>query len=42
MHLQQGSVSVDGSLAYASQQAWIFYGTIQDNILMGEPLDLPR
>ncbi|XP_070761382.1 ATP-binding cassette sub-family C member 12-like [Enoplosus armatus] len=42
MHLQQGSVSVDGSIAYASQQAWIFYGTVQDNILMGEPLNRSR
>ncbi|XP_034536168.1 multidrug resistance-associated protein 9-like [Notolabrus celidotus] len=42
MHLQQGSVSVDGSIAYVSQQAWIFYGTVQDNILMGEPLDQSR
>uniref|UniRef100_UPI0037E9291E ATP-binding cassette sub-family C member 12-like n=1 Tax=Semicossyphus pulcher TaxID=241346 RepID=UPI0037E9291E len=42
MHLQQGSVCVDGSIAYVSQQAWIFYGTVQDNILMGEPLDRSR
>ncbi|XP_065808672.1 ATP-binding cassette sub-family C member 12-like [Labrus bergylta] len=42
MHLQQGSVSVDGSIAYLSRQAWIFYGTVQDNILMGEPLDRSR
>uniref|UniRef100_A0A3B4TY48 ATP-binding cassette, sub-family C (CFTR/MRP), member 12 n=1 Tax=Seriola dumerili TaxID=41447 RepID=A0A3B4TY48_SERDU len=42
MHLHQGSVSVDGSIAYTSQQAWVFYGTVQDNILMGEPLDRSR
>ncbi|XP_074481275.1 ATP-binding cassette sub-family C member 12-like [Sebastes fasciatus] len=42
MHLQQGSVSVEGSIAFASQQAWIFYGTVQDNILMGEALDQSR
>ncbi|KAG7239593.1 hypothetical protein INR49_028745, partial [Caranx melampygus] len=42
MHLHQGSISVDGSIAYASQQPWIFYGTVQDNILMGEPLDRSR
>ncbi|KAM7405574.1 hypothetical protein PAMP_000014 [Pampus punctatissimus] len=42
MHLHQGSVSVHGSIAYASQQAWIFYGTVQDNILMGERLDHHR
>ncbi|KAL7405542.1 hypothetical protein ABVT39_002847 [Epinephelus coioides] len=42
LHLQQGSVAVDGSIAYVSQQAWIFYGTVQDNILMGEPMDRSR
>ncbi|XP_030620675.1 multidrug resistance-associated protein 9 isoform X2 [Chanos chanos] len=42
MHLLNGSVSVDGSFAYVSQQAWIFHGTVQDNILMGEPFDQAR
>ncbi|XP_029904550.1 multidrug resistance-associated protein 9-like [Myripristis murdjan] len=42
MHLLHGSVAVDGRLAYVSQQAWIFYGTIRDNILMGEPFDRDR
>uniref|UniRef100_A0A3B5AC39 ATP-binding cassette sub-family C member 5 n=1 Tax=Stegastes partitus TaxID=144197 RepID=A0A3B5AC39_9TELE len=39
MHLLQGSVAADGTFAYVSQQAWIFHGTVQENILMGEPLD---
>ncbi|KAM6980550.1 ATP-binding cassette sub-family C member 12 [Aplochiton taeniatus] len=39
MHLQHGSVVADGTFAYVSQQAWIFHGTVQDNILMGEPMD---
>jgi ABC-type multidrug transport system fused ATPase/permease subunit len=26
---------VDGSVALVSQQAWIFNGTLRDNILMG-------
>ncbi|MCJ8747229.1 hypothetical protein PDJAM_G00151060 [Pangasius djambal] len=42
MHLQGGSVSANGTLAYVSQQAWIFHGTVQDNILMGEPFDQER
>ncbi|XP_056233491.1 ATP-binding cassette sub-family C member 12-like [Seriola aureovittata] len=42
MHLHQGSVSVNGSIAYTSQQAWVFCGTVQDNIVMGEPLDRSR
>jgi ATP-binding cassette subfamily C (CFTR/MRP) protein 12 len=33
--LEKGQVSVDGSLALVSQQAWIFNGTLRDNILMG-------
>ncbi|XP_019731916.1 multidrug resistance-associated protein 9 [Hippocampus comes] len=39
MHLLQGSVSASGTFAYVSQQAWIFHGTLQENILMGNPLD---
>ncbi|KAM4602664.1 ATP-binding cassette sub-family C member 12 isoform 2-T2 [Polymixia lowei] len=42
MHLQQGSITADGTFAYVSQQAWIFHGTVQDNILMGEPFDQAR
>uniref|UniRef100_A0AAQ5XCT5 ATP-binding cassette, sub-family C (CFTR/MRP), member 12 n=1 Tax=Amphiprion ocellaris TaxID=80972 RepID=A0AAQ5XCT5_AMPOC len=39
IHLLQGSVVADGTFAYVSQQAWIFHGTVQENILMGKPLD---
>ncbi|KAL7406371.1 hypothetical protein ABVT39_018840 [Epinephelus coioides] len=39
MHLLQGSLTADGTFAYVSQQAWIFHGTVQENILMGEPFD---
>ncbi|XP_030582176.1 multidrug resistance-associated protein 9-like [Archocentrus centrarchus] len=39
MQLLQGSITADGTFAYVSQQAWIFHGTIQENILMGEPFD---
>ncbi|XP_077376249.1 ATP-binding cassette sub-family C member 12 isoform X2 [Festucalex cinctus] len=39
MHLLEGSVSADGTFAYVSQQAWIFHGTVQENILMGSPMD---
>uniref|UniRef100_A0A8K9WUA4 ATP-binding cassette, sub-family C (CFTR/MRP), member 12 n=1 Tax=Oncorhynchus mykiss TaxID=8022 RepID=A0A8K9WUA4_ONCMY len=42
MHLQHGSVTADGDFAYVSQQAWIFHGTVQDNILMGEPFNQTR
>lgn len=39
MYLQSGSVAVNGTFAYVAQQAWIFHGTVQENILMGEPFD---
>ncbi|XP_076011422.1 ATP-binding cassette sub-family C member 12 [Genypterus blacodes] len=39
MYLQQGSITANGTFAYASQQAWIFHGTVRENILMGQPFD---
>ena len=30
-----GSVQVEGTLGYVAQQAWIFSGTVRDNILLG-------
>ncbi|KAJ6665948.1 hypothetical protein lerEdw1_000851 [Lerista edwardsae] len=42
MQLHEGTVSVDGTLAYVPQQAWIFHGTVQENILFGEAYDKER
>ncbi|XP_064192872.1 ATP-binding cassette sub-family C member 12 isoform X1 [Anguilla rostrata] len=42
MYLQHGRVIADGSFAYVSQQAWIFHGSVRDNILMGEMFDESR
>ncbi|XP_066494056.1 ATP-binding cassette sub-family C member 12-like [Tiliqua scincoides] len=42
MHLCEGRVAVDGTLAYVSQQAWIFHGNVQENILFGEAYDKER
>lgn len=39
MYLLEGSLTADGTFAYVSQQAWIFHGTVRENILMGEPFD---
>ena len=39
MKLQSGSVDVNGSLALVSQQAWIFNGTVRENILMGSKFE---
>uniref|UniRef100_A0A2K6UA00 ATP binding cassette subfamily C member 11 n=1 Tax=Saimiri boliviensis boliviensis TaxID=39432 RepID=A0A2K6UA00_SAIBB len=42
MHLLEGSVGVQGSLAYVPQQAWIISGSVRENILMGGPYDEAR
>ncbi|XDC81716.1 hypothetical protein R6Z07F_012889 [Ovis aries] len=42
MQLQQGIVAVSGTLAYVSQQAWIFHGNVRENILFGEKYDHRR
>lgn len=34
-----GTVNVDGRLAYVPQQAWIQNATLQDNILFGRPMN---
>ena len=34
-----GTISCKGTLVYAPQIAWIFSGTIRENILFGEPYD---
>ncbi|XP_012146800.2 ATP-binding cassette subfamily C member 4 [Megachile rotundata] len=39
--LQQtyGEICVNGSVSYASQEAWLFSGTVRNNILFGLPYD---
>ncbi|XP_021375735.1 multidrug resistance-associated protein 5-like [Mizuhopecten yessoensis] len=37
MPLITGDIAVDGTVAYAAQQAWIFNGTLRDNVLFGRP-----
>ncbi|KAL5004812.1 hypothetical protein ScPMuIL_018268 [Solemya velum] len=34
-----GSISVNGTLGYVSQQAWVISATVKQNILFGEPYD---
>jgi len=34
-----GSVSVSGTLAYASQEPVFFTGSVKDNVLFGQPFD---
>ncbi|KAI8895940.1 P-loop containing nucleoside triphosphate hydrolase protein [Globomyces pollinis-pini] len=40
--LVDGKVSINGSIAYCSQQSWIISGTIESNILFNTPLDQVR
>ncbi|NWX82088.1 MRP9 protein, partial [Nothoprocta pentlandii] len=42
MNLHNGTVAVDGTLAYVSQQAFIFHGSIRENILFGEEYNEQR
>ena len=35
----RGSVDICGTVSYASQEPWIFSGTLKENILFGRPFD---
>ncbi|XP_017000087.2 probable multidrug resistance-associated protein lethal(2)03659 [Drosophila takahashii] len=37
-----GQIEVNGSLSYASQEPWLFSGTVRQNILFGKSLDRRR
>ncbi|XP_019893676.2 probable multidrug resistance-associated protein lethal(2)03659 [Musca domestica] len=39
---ETGSVNVSGTLSYASQEPWLFTGTVRQNILFGLPMDRQR
>ncbi|GCB76940.1 hypothetical protein scyTo_0017522, partial [Scyliorhinus torazame] len=42
MNLQKGVVAANGSFAFVSQQAWIFHGTVRENVLFGKVYDEGR
>ena len=40
--VDDGHLSSCGKIAYVAQQPWVFSGTVQENILFGQPLDIRR
>lgn len=40
--LAAGSLELNGRISFAPQEAWIFAGTVRENILLGEPFDANR
>ena len=39
---KEGSMKVNGKIAYAAQQAWVYNGSVQENILFGQDYDQTR
>ena len=37
-----GTVQVNGSIGYASQEAWVFSASLRENVLFGLPYDSER
>lgn len=39
LRITKGNLEMKGTIAYVPQQAWIFHGTVRDNITFGMPFD---
>jgi ATP-binding cassette subfamily C (CFTR/MRP) protein 4 len=37
-----GTVSNGGTISYASQEPWLFVGTVRQNILFGQPFEAEK
>ncbi|KAJ8926774.1 hypothetical protein NQ314_020824 [Rhamnusium bicolor] len=42
LELVNGTLRVNGEISYASQEPWLFAGTVRQNILFGLPMDKLR
>lgn len=42
LKVSQGQIHINGKISYASQEPWLFTGTVQSNILFGQPYDKDR
>lgn len=40
--IESGSIDVNGAVSYASQEPWLFSGTVRTNILFGQPMNRDR
>lgn len=40
--LSEGRISVRGVVSYASQEPWLFTGSVRQNILFNSPMDTDR
>ncbi|KAK9737636.1 ABC transporter transmembrane region [Popillia japonica] len=40
--LEEGTIDVNGEISYASQEPWLFAGTVRQNILFGLPMERAR
>ncbi|KAF5294058.1 hypothetical protein FQA39_LY13532 [Lamprigera yunnana] len=41
-HVSEGRITGNGKISYASQEPWMFPGTIQENIVFGDKFDVIR